>query len=478
MTSSEQKLYLIEIRNYFNCMECPDEGAVSAALKSIFPADPALVIKPMDAKMLGCYEVAATTEPSDDGITLPRKKRGTNEHENIKIPLGKHKKSGQGERREGTLVTIVGADFGPAHVIPGRDFDEVMAKYGNVIMPTKPQVNKQTDTYNGNRMCVVKNTNSSVPLPNRIEVAGKSFLIKYQGKRWYCSSCSEEHTGACPYLKNFYEALEKKKAMEINSCVLADSTLRLAEHVGLKADIKCMPGATVGQLAQAIDEDSSEKYNCYHIAAGCNDTSIKHDTDPYIVAKKIDSSIKKLAKVAKKHQNTKSFVFYNTTQPKVQKSPIQHFADSYFKNRMRKVLQKDTKVCKAVKYKEEWVDGHPSEEDTERMIKKIAPDLIVDKKFLTSKRLYKGVTKVYVSGCSGCDQRGYFSYEGFCKSCLDSFSRDSKFEDYELLTKIKRQAFNENVSLEQENEKKKEGKRKKSYGSSDDCPDVKCQIID
>ena len=227
----------------------------------------------------------------------------------VSIPLRDPSSPGA-ERREGTLVTIVEADLGPAHAIPGREFDSAMGLYGEVVMNTKPQMNKNTMLLNGNRMCVVDTKNSSNPLPNRLIIGDQSFLLKYKGKRWYCSSCSTEHVGACPYLKRFYELLDEKKNMRVETCILADSTLRLAEHVGLKADITCMPGATVGQLAQAVDiHPGQDRYTNFIVAAGANDTNVEYDHDPLKVAKKLDASLEKLKAVTSALEN-KSFTLY------------------------------------------------------------------------------------------------------------------------------------------------------------------------
>ena len=200
--ASGQKFHMIDLRPHYNFFECPDETVIGAAVRCIFPSDPALIFKPMSGRMVGCYRIAATTEPTQKDISLPRKKRNGNSLETIQIPLLDHKSSGA-ERREGTLITIVDGDMGPAHAIHGREFDSLMSQYGEVVMATKPQVNKDTNMLNGNRMLVVDTKSASNPLPNRIIVKEQSFLIKYKGKRWFCSSCNEEHAGACPYLKQF-----------------------------------------------------------------------------------------------------------------------------------------------------------------------------------------------------------------------------------------------------------------------------------
>ena len=345
--AAEQKVHMIDLRPHFNFFELPDEAAIGAAIHSIFPSDPALASKPMTGKMLGCYRISATTEPNQPAIHLPRKVRDSTDVETISIPLQRYRTSGV-ERREGTLVTIVDGDFGRARAIPGREFDVALGQFGEVVMTTRPQVNKVTNMLNNNRMAVVDTSNATNPLPNRLIIGEHSFLLKYKGKKWFCSSCNEEHIGPCPYLKSFYEALERKRAMKVDTLVLADSTLRLAENVGVKADITCMPGATVGQLAQVIEELPEGKYDSFYIAAGANDTNIRDETCPFTIAKKIDASLKKLLTVAEKRKDSIAFSFFDSTSPKAQKSPIQQFTDLYFKKRIRKVLRKEIFHVKSI----------------------------------------------------------------------------------------------------------------------------------
>ena len=471
----EQKLLRLDLRPYFNFFECPDEAAIGAAIRSVFPSDPAVIFKSMTGRMVGCYQIAANREPSVGFVTFKRKIRRSDDFESIQVPFLAHRSSGA-ERREGTLVTIVDADFGPAHVIPGREFDSAMSEFGVVVMSTRPQINKDTNMFNGNRMVVVDTTGASNPLPNRLIIRDKSFLLKYKGKKWYCSSCSEEHTGPCPYLKQFHEALEKKRATKVESFILSDSTLRLADHVGIKADISCMPGATVGQLAQAIEEcPDDDKYRTFYIAAGANDTNIKSEVSPFVIAKKIDSSLNKLAQVGEEKQETTGFIFFNTTPPKQQRSPLQAFADLYFKKRASKVLKRNIFNAHSIHhYCEPWVEGHPTKACTEEIINKIASDLILDKDLLTTDKLYRGVNKMYVSGCSGCDLRGRFPAGGFCASCMDTFEHSDNYDDYEMIMAVKKVAFDEEDNLVLEGDLKR---RRESNGSSDGSPDVKLSVI-
>ena len=143
-------------------------------------------------------------------------------------------------------------------------------------------------------MCVVDTTDSKIPLPDRVLVNERRFLIKYKGKKWFCHSCATEHVGACPYQKEFYQALEAKKAVKVKHIMLADSTLRHADHVGLRADVMCMPGATVGQLATALEEMPLDDISEISIIAGTNDVKSNLIDSEFIMAKQIDASLKRL----------------------------------------------------------------------------------------------------------------------------------------------------------------------------------------
>ena len=79
--------------------------------------------------------------------------------------------------------------------------------------------------------------------------------LRYKGQQCWCRRCDEYHVGACEYLKKFHEAREVREKELINVKIMSDSTLRLAESVGLRADILCMSGGGVGHLANAVRDD-------------------------------------------------------------------------------------------------------------------------------------------------------------------------------------------------------------------------------
>ena len=139
--TASQKLYIIDIRKCFNYFEQPEKAKVGAAVQAIFPSDPALGLTPMTGRMAGCYRVAATTEPTATFITLARKSKKdcAGGLEVAELPLQPYSRAG-GERRKGTLITIVDGDLGDARAISDSAFDAAVGYFGEVVMNIKPQL--------------------------------------------------------------------------------------------------------------------------------------------------------------------------------------------------------------------------------------------------------------------------------------------------------------------------------------------------
>ena len=473
--ASAQSMWYFDLRPYFNYFERPDRSTLGAAARSIFPSDPALGFAELRGRMAGCYRLASTTQPTCQALTLQRKIRtGSGGFEDVSVPLRPFSGSGD-SRREGTLITIVDGDLGAAHAIPGGAFDAAMGVYGEVVMRTKPQKDKESGLFNNNRMLVVDTENSKNPLPDRLVVNGISFLIKYKGKKWMCSSCSVEHVGACPYLKSFYEALEKKKTVSVNHAVVADSTLRQADHVGLAADVMCMPGATVGQLATAY-EFIPKDYGKVSIVAGANDCHTRDQTSEFIVAKRIDKSLNRFASVAEERRDTIKFSYLNSMPPSKDCPPLEKFARLYLKERVRKVLRKldNVDVLKGVQYPEDWTeDGHPTEGCTEAMLRSLAsdcPNFVLNEDFITTEHTYRGVEKCWVSCCSGCPARGSYR-DAFCPDCMSDIFDNDSYDDFNLVKKLSEKVFSEDFP-----ERKRRHDSLSSQGS--DSLEAKVQIVD
>ena len=251
--SNKQTILQFDIRSYFGSFRKPTFNEVLDAAKLSYPGDGSIIIKEGFGRLQGIFTVYSQSQPAVPVIKFNRKNRGVEGSEGVEIPLNPPTQHRE-RARDGLLITIVDADLGPNHAIPGRDFDSALGAFGAIEIGTQPQKYHKTTVGNGNRFCVIKKKEDA-ELPNRLEVAGKSFLIKYKNKKWFCHSCKEDHVGACTYLKELYEAKEKRKQQDITYHFVSDSSLRLAEEAGLRADISVMSGATLGQLANAAEDD-------------------------------------------------------------------------------------------------------------------------------------------------------------------------------------------------------------------------------
>ena len=377
----------IDIRPYFNAFQAPTFEQILKAVRKAYPEDPALRLRPLPGKGQGIYHIMSTSTNIKENIHFQRKKRFDEGEETVSIPItppGLHRR----ERQDGTLITIVDADMPETHSIPGRDFDAVFQEYGRIIRATKQQKYKDSDVLNCNRFIVIDRNEKE--LPDRITVADRSFLIKYRGKKWFCSSCQVTHVGPCPYLTELYATMDLKKKMNVYHHIVSDSTLRHAEQSGLKANITCMTGATAGQLATAVEEDPNlENNTIYTIAAGANDVSIENIENEGEVARKIETSLNRVVEIAEKYVE-KKFIILNTCPPLTESpSKVEYIAKKFFQNRAEILcIQHDNlEIVNTNEYPESWQQGHPSVKDTEQMLENLSkevPDLIINKNVITT----------------------------------------------------------------------------------------------
>lgn len=419
--TTKQIDYWLDIREHFNAYEEPSFELFGAAARAIFKDDPKLIVKPMTGPLQGVYRVVSTSTPSENFITLNRIDRTSGATEGVVIPLSTSSPARKSQRGD-LLVTIVDADMGSAAGISGRDFDTAFAEFGRVIVPTKPQRYQNTSILNGNRY-IVMDINAKVP--NRLDINGHSFLLKYKGKKWYCSSCNEEHVGACKYLQTFYALKDKKAQAHLTTTIIGDSSLRLVENVGLLADVACMSGASAGQLVTAVENHPNQaKHVEVVIAAGANDVKSLNSYDNAELCKRIDKSLDRVSDIITKDLN-RNFYFLNTTPEEQEVSPQDFIARSYFKKRLEKLaLTSDNfEVLKPKTNYRSWENGHPTQQATEIMIRAIAheyPSVIQDENFISTSKPYRGVDSLWLSGCSGCRTRGRFTSGGFCTSCTEA----------------------------------------------------------
>ena len=453
----------IDIRPFFNAYQAPTFPVILKTVRQIYPEDPALRLRPLTGRGQGVFNIISTSQNTKDVVKFKRKKRFEQGEETVSIPLtapGLHRS----EKQDGLLITIVDADMPDSHTIPGGDFDAVFAEYGTIIKATKQQKFKDSDIFNGNRLVVLDRNEKE--LPDRVTVGTKSFLIKYRGKSWFCSSCQQTHVGPCPYLKELYATMDLRKKMEIRHHIVSDSTLRHAEQAGLKADITCMSGATAGQLATAVEEDPNiNQHVDVIIAAGANDVQVQHLESDGEMARRIETSLNRVVEVVENNIDRK-FVLLNTCPPLSESTnKTEYTAKLYFQRRAETLCIKhdNIEMVSVENYDAPWEAGHPSQKATEEMLMKLEkeiPGMIINKNVITTAKIYRGVATLYCSGCSGCRALGVFNEGGFCKACVNTMTT-KQLDDYTLFKKVQQAASSE---LE---------KKRKRNQSDDEVPERK-----
>ena len=91
-----------------------------------------------------------------------------------------------------------------------------------------------------------------------------------------------------------YRLQQERQNENIHSKIASDSTLWRAHHLGLKADVMCMPGGRFGHVVNAIrDDPGMEGKNNVIIVARKNDIDTPYETN-HEFAYGIDKGLDKL----------------------------------------------------------------------------------------------------------------------------------------------------------------------------------------
>ena len=438
-SASSQTVLQFDLRGHFNSFQRPSFNDIIKSAKVAYPNDGGLIVKEKSGRLLGIFTIYSQSAPKEHLLRFSKKKRDSEVVETVEIPLTPPMQRRERER-DGLLVTIVDADIGTAHSIPGRDFDSALGEYGSIERGTQSQTYRESSVFNGNRFAVIKK-NEEKDLPNRLTVGEHSFLIKYKNKKWLCHSCKEEHIGACPYLQELYATKERRRLRAISHHVCSDSSLRYAEQTGLRADISVFSGATVGQLANVLQDDpDSARHQNVIVAGGANDVKVDDTESDQHIAKRIESSLMSLQDLVST-DSSKNFHIMNTCPPVKEPTRRQFIAREFFNLKLKKLCTSydNLELVKLPQDENGWEDNHPTIAHTavilNALMKDLEEDILINPKVITARRMYRGVDAHYLSGCSGCLTDGLFEDGGFCGACVTRMTK-KKLHDDKLFKKV------------------------------------------
>ena len=301
-------------------------------------------------------------------------------------PMG----AGGSNRRTGTSVTFVEAGIGANKIIRNKDFDEAMAQYGEVVKPTMLQYHKNSTILMATG--IVVDTGDKV-VPGTVVVCHAAthrkvpIHTRYRGQTWWCRRCQVEHVGAC---EAFYAACDLRALQQVNVKIVADSTLRRAEQVGLRTDVLCMSGGGIGHLANAVRDDPVMKERGeISVVTAYNDVRAPYD-NAFVFA--MEKGVEKLAGEVAAHPD-KHMVIHSVRPQAL--DPVEELR-AEFLSRALGALQSEIITVVPLHLPGMEVDksGHPTEAGTASLLGQIddqcRDDIVLNSDFVTSPGCMRG----------------------------------------------------------------------------------------
>ena len=431
---------VLDLTHDFSPFNLPLLEEIICQVKEVFPDDTGLTLQTLKGRGTGLYRIILSTpigDLTDSNVTFRRKDK-SGEDKNITVTLthfvpDPSRSSMPMPRRDGVLVTIVNARVGAARPMANSLFDDVLKEHGVIVKPTEFQLYKGTPMFNGNRYAVIAPENRGT-IPGTISVFNTvlnrtmQFFIRYKGQQWHCRRCDELHCGPCPELAEFYEAKKARERITVPTKIIADSSLRRADAVGLKADVLCMSGAGYGELANVLHDDPTLDDKPFIFVVGGKINEIKNydypDLNSFLTG--VHVGLNKLQR--EMAQRPDAHLTIVTLNEPPEGLPYEERVRDLCVSQMLVNLQENGQISLLPippGTVEKDPSGHPSLEGTRTILNIIdeamGNALIFNAKYSVNPRFYMGVQPVFKYGCKRCDKFGqYPNTAGLCPLCLES----------------------------------------------------------
>ena len=387
--------------------QLPTRAHVIARICESYPLVCDLTIEPFTGSQRGIYRVYSASQTLDlEELSLTIEGKETN------VPYESFRPF---RKKQGTLITMLQCKDGQFENISNEVFDKVIQEHGTLLKLTEWQKHRESPAFNGNRYCVIEPRGT---IPEKIQIPNQEgklleVNLNFKGKAWFCGRCGAKHTTACPQKEAFLKQKALREALEVDTIVVADSTLRKADEVGLNTDVVSIPGAKLGHLTNYIDKApyiSREKYNQVVISAGTN--NILDDTQ---TLEEHNASLEWEANKLKMVIDKTGIDMFVLTPclPEEPLTPLQNEKLIYFRKTICSMQRK--KILQYVhienKNEIEFQDErgkliHPSQKGTlallQKMDKSLPFDLIREEEFSTVDKPYLGCQWYYKHGCVLC----------------------------------------------------------------------------
>ena len=436
---------------YVKPYRIPNRVEVVKKIRATFPDDPALSVLESYVDRKVVYTIVLTNPVPKDGNVVSLHVRG----EERKFPLihdGDEVVPKKGQNFEDTiLLTFKHPNLEWSKGIANKTIDSIIQNDLGFELekPAQHQFYKGTDVYNGNRFCVIRKPDNLNTIPREIPIplSNKTFMAKvtYNGQEYHCRRCSEFHAGQCPELAEFYAAKAAKEEMrkknQIVTKVVADSTLRNVDPLGIKADVMCIPGAAIGQVAQALHDDPDcEDASNIIMAAGSNDM-FNEKVDNDLFAFGVDKGMEKVVALAQNYPD-KSLQLITPMMHEETLTTDQKIRCDYIYKMASKVAFELENVVHLDRTHLPDLDDddsplavemedmrHPSAEGTKKIVMMMndfnGDKLIWNEKFIVNDQRYRRIQTIPKYGCKGChvfNEKPISVASGLCTDCEENYA--------------------------------------------------------
>ena len=453
--STETNLFFLRFAQNVKPYRLPNYTEIANSALERFQ-DPALKVTMKRKGAEKIYKIQLSSKIKAEGHSLLLPCNGVD----VRIPLTtvdpldtKH------TQEKGILLTFAGAFDGEMESIPNSSFDQAVANFNlQILVPTRLQKVPGSSALNGNRYCILKTVDdtNSIPeyLPVTHPVTKKLFNVRstFKGQARSCTRCLKKHVGQCPELKAFYEALNKRKQLKeegkITTKIISDSTMRLADPLGLNAEVSTMSGGGIGQVLQAAcDDPEIMTMKDVVVVGGTNDINCTSFDTNEEFAQNIDTTIERIINVATENPD-KTFTFVNSHPSEIVRDPVNtSVRTSYLHKKMAHAASTPNINVVDIAFATDNT-GHPSSEGTKTILyslqDSLRQSLVREERYVVANRNYQRVEELFRYGCNHCDRFGIDIQHTLrnpilCDICHQANKNAAQTGRYPLLEKI----FNE-----------------------------------
>ena len=262
---------------------------------------------------------------------------------------------------------------------------------------------------------------------------------------------------------------------------MSDSTLRLGDELGLAANITCMTGAGLGQVAQVfLDHPKTNEAENIVLIGGTNDVRNQNFDNEKEFAENVIQSVDKMVGLAKENKEKKfTIALCEPDHEPINLSPEmdemlatldirREFIHEIVKDKVDTYIGTygaddghHNLTMKKINFEADE-GGHATAEGTRQILqaldksKFLVGSLVTNEAYIANEKKYAGVEAIFLYGCNLCDKaakeitKDKYRNKIVCDSCLETVRTQVTENVYPLYEEIadrhQRQQLKRNIS--------------------------------